>query len=82
MWRCRHTVTQKCSIPSLEEYTKSSPEVSSILSFLLPGVSGQSSSKLLHLSFSSWVPTPEGLCSEGKKAEVNISSYPVTPVTG
>ena len=60
VWRCRHTVPQKCSIPSLEEYTKSSPEVSSSLSFLLPGVSGQSSSKLLHLSFRRWMPTPQG----------------------
>ena len=32
VWRCRHTVPQECSIPSLEENTKSSPEVESSLS--------------------------------------------------
>ena len=64
---CRHAVSQEGRIPSLEEHTKSTPEVSSSLSLWLPSIPGQCSSKLLHLSFNCLVPAPQGL--GGKREE-------------
>ena len=57
---CLHTVSQEGRIPPLEEHNKSSPEMSSSLSLWLPSVPGQGSRKLIHLSFSCWVPTGGG----------------------
>ena len=67
---CRHTVPQQCSIPSLKERTKSSPEVGSCLPFWLPSVPGKCSGKLLHLPFRCLVPTqpPKDSAARGRKA--------------
>ena len=66
---CRHAVSQEGRIPSLEEHTKSTPEVSSSLSLWLPSIPGQCSSKLLHLSFSCLVPAPQGLGGKREEAD-------------